>query len=404
MDPNETQNSEYVQKEPLVYKKTIIKILKISSIVILILAIFIVSYLIILAIIERLNNKPKPIIPAEETTQETKADIPTIAYIKNKKSIWTADINGENKKMVLEIPTSSNQTFSALAWKNKASITYSKCSGGLGSSCSIETYNTETKAISMEVSSNNAGYVSQIKWSPKENYLAYISSTQGKASFKMKSGTVNNTFGDSFPVLLDGMETSSKILFSDNADYVIFSALKFYIIKDSYRERQEKHDLIEVFKPNGVKVDSVIDASDPMLLDLERFAYKKSDQLFYKDIGIEGETKITDIKGSNPEVSFDKNKIAYWNEEGGFTNALLVVYESNRNIHRNILRGILLPKWVSDDKVVGIKAENCLGTNCQLYQFQTNSLAIVDVALATVSQVDQGTSINQVQYNEWYAN
>jgi len=48
---------------------------------------------------------------------------------------------------------------------------------------------------------------------------------------------------------------------------------------------------------------------------------------------------------------------------------------------------------------LGIKADNCLqGLNCELYQFQTNSISIVDIRKGNVIQIDQGKRISEPSF------
>jgi len=128
-------------------------------------------------------------------------------------------------------------------------------------------------------------------------------------------------------------------------------------------------------------------------------SYKKDGKLLYKAIGEEGESEITNFIGYNPQVSPNGKSFAYWWNENNDLTVVLGVYDSKLNIHRNILRGIILPTWITQDKIAGIKADSCLGESCLLYQFQTASLAIVDILNGEVTPVDQAKSISNITFN-----
>jgi hypothetical protein len=159
---------------------------------------------------------------------------------------------------------------------------------------------------------------------------------------------------------------------------------------------------IEVYYVNGVKVEHIEGANDPFLLNDGKMGFKKDNKIVYRTIGKSDETVITSFNGFNSEISPNKNLIAYWYAEGNLSNVILGVFDSELNIHRNILRGIILPIWINNDKILGIKADNCLGgTSCQLYEFQTNSISLIDVEKGNVKQIDQGRKISEATYKSF---
>lgn len=395
-------NGEMAKKEPLIYKKTIVKISMLVLAVFLSIGIIFAGFFAYKAIREALRP-PEIVIQTPETPSEPEIpNVPNFAYIKDESNIWVVDINGENKSRLLEIPSGSTEKFTSLAWKSADEITYAK---SLKDGSAIETLNVENKGILTELSSQK-GIINNLVWGGS-NYLAYtILIPESKAqTFVLKTGTIVSPLF-TFLTKPENVNLDTRVVISDEGGYVVYSGLQVIIPpKEASRDELPKEvPFIQVYEFNGTKVDEIQNASDPMFLEKNKLAFKYDGYLSSKYIGQNDITKITPLNGYNPTVSFDKSQFAYWNSTGGFSNALLVIYDTNLNYPRNILRGVLLPEWISNNKVAGVRADNCLGANCQLYQYQTNNLAIVEVSIGKVIEVDQGRNISSISYNKWYAN
>lgn len=393
-------NGEMAKKEPLIYKKTLVKISMLVLAVFLSIGIVVTGIYAFKTIQEAMKPpeiiEPKP-VPQSEPVVEKK---PVFAYIKDDTSIWMVDINGEDKIRLLEIPSGSKEKFVSVDWKSENEITYTKFTTN---ESIIETLDIQTKGIFSELSSQR-GMAENLKWGGS-NYLAYTLTDQsGKQKFILKTGTVVSPLY-SFLTQVENSKLYNRILFSEEGGYVIFAGLRRELPKEETADQVEKIiPFIQIYEFNGTRVDQIDNATDPMVIDKDRIAFKYEGYLSSKYIGQNDITKITEMDGNNPTVSFDKSQYAFWSSTGGFSNALLVVYDTNLNYQRKILRGVLLPEWISSDKVAGIRADNCLGANCQLYQYQTNNLAIVELSIGKVIEVDQGRSISSISYNPWYAN
>ncbi len=401
--PNsEINNSEMAKKEPLLYKKTVIKIALLVFAILLSIGIVITGIYAYQSVLEAM--KPPEIIEQEpeQPSKPVVEKVPVFAYIKDESSIWQVDINGQEKIRLLEIPSGSSEKFTSIAWKSEKEISYSKFDG---KTSTIESLNTETKGVLTELN-NQPGKIENLSWGGS-NYLAYslTNTDEDEMSFYLKTGTVLSKLS-TFLIKPENAALNTRILFVEDDNNLIVSGNRLDLIKETPGkpeiERQTK--FIQVFQLNGTKVDQIENASDPMVIDRNKIAFKYEGYLSSKYIGQNDITKITEIDGNNPTVSFDKSQYAFWSSTGGFANALLVIYDTNLNYQRKILRGVLLPEWISSDKVAGIRADNCLGTNCQLYQYQTNNLSIVEVSIGKVIEVDQGRSISSISYNRWHAN
>ena len=60
------------------------------------------------------------------------------------------------------------------------------------------------------------------------------------------------------------------------------------------------------------------------------------------------------------------------------------------------MRGFGLPVWIGDGTVVGVKPDGCIGSNCQLYQYQTFSIAVIDMDNGEAKIIDSGKTISEV--------
>lgn len=395
-------NSEMAKKEPLIYKKTIVKITMLVIAVFLSIGIVVSGIYAFKTIQEAMKPpeifEPEPEPPSEPVVEKK----PVFAYIKDDTSIWMVDINGEDKIRLLEIPSGSKEKFVSVDWKSLNEASYVKFDG---KASTVETLDIETKGIFTELA-NQTGKIENLSWGGP-NYLAYttINEDEDEMSFYLKTGTVISKLS-TFTTKPGDTTLNTRVIFSNDDEYVIFSGIRIEIIDNGKNQKPTELPIkfIQVYQFNGTRVDQIDNASDPMVIDKDRIAFKYEGYLSSKYIGQNDITKITEMDGNNPTVSFDKSQYAFWSSTGGFSNALLVVYDTNLNYQRKILRGVLLPEWISSDKVAGIRADNCLGANCQLYQYQTNNLAIVEVSIGKVIEVDQGRSISSISYNPWYAN
>lgn len=338
------------------------------------------------------------------------------AYVKDHSSIWIAPVSGENinskKLKVFEI-FNKDEEITTIDWKDPDNITYSKCTKQ--TTCEISTFDVKSKSTTPNIVDTDTKYIRKTGWSNDYKYFAYITVNNAKSELvkenleetrlKIKSGSINNTL-DSFYTESDPSNSQSRVIFTPDNEYVVFSTIEKEINvdpKDDKKYTTNSYPLILVYRLNGSKVDEIKNASDPFLLDVDILGYKKDDDLVYKKIGTQDESKITDFGTSyNAELSPNKKAVAYWKNEGGFSDVLLGLYDSVTDIHRNVLRGIVLPVWVNDTDVVGIKADGCLGQNCLLYEYQTTSLALVETTLGgKVQIIDQGKSISDVDVQEF---
>jgi len=400
--PTQNQNTEFAAKGPLFDKSTIKKFALMGVIGVLILMILIVAGITISQILKSKDElQETPINTTEPVVIEQPKEKPHFAYIKNRKAIWIASTDGKDKNQILEIPAASSEYYTDIDWKTADILSYSKCSDD--NKCSIESFNTKDKSSIVEVSQNNGnGQISRIKWDPKAKYLAFIRYSQDDYTINFKAGTVTQVF-KTLKAQMTDRDIDSKLTFDNQGQY-----LAIYL---NYKQIDEKDrnkepiiiPTIYVYQPNGVIVDEIAKAQDPDF-DKEGNLYYISDgDIILKSIGESNATAVTQLIGRNITMSADSTLIAYWDDKGGFANSRLNIYDLKQDIHRNILRGIILPKWISANEVVGIKPESCIGASCQLYEFQTTSLYILNIqdtsAENSVIQVDQGKTLSSLKYN-----
>lgn len=403
-DPNLDQsqqqtNSEFAEKGPLFTSKMKRNLLLGCGVLFTLLIVAIAG----IAAYQQMNKPPEltqeppevePISPEDPVT-----DTPKFAYIKNDKNVWISNIEGEEKTSVIELPITSESSIISLSWKNENNLGYSTCDSRTNV-CDLSTYNFDTKSIT-PILTTNGTTLTKFAWSPDERYLAYMEETGSNTHLRLKVGTVDKilrTVGtESDPRL-----TKTRIFFSDDSQYIIYSTYIREVIENRRgNDTINIYPVVYVYQVNGAQIDEIREATYPFLLDSSTLAYKLGNELVYKTIGTTQEATITSFSGYNPAMSFDKDQIAYWADEVGFNNVVLGVYETDRGIHRNILRGVILPTWVSEDKIVGIRADSCLGERCLLYEFQTTSMVIVDVNNGEVISVDQGKTLSEAAF---YAN
>lgn len=382
----QNNNSEFAEKLPLIdksfYQKLFRGLFLIFGLIVIGLGVFIFIQ----------SQKPKPIIPEEPPKVEIEQPEEVVqvkekyvfAYIKNGNSIFALKDDLKEKVKLTEIPVSADGVYTSMDWKAPLALTYSKCLTK-GNACELFSYDIENNSLKPEMVSS-ASKINAFKWSPDLKYIAYISEEGGKINLRFKSGTIDTLLRESV-LTPDPTSTYSKVLFTEDGQYFIYSILS------------QTGPSIYVYRINGIQNDFISDASDPFLIDNDTIGYRKDGKLLYKTIGEEGESEITNFIGYNPQASPDGKSFAYWWNENSGLNVILGLYESNQNLHRNILRGIVLPTWISQDKIAGIQADSCLGDSCLLYQFQTASLAIVDILNGEVTPIDQAKSISNITFN-----
>lgn len=397
--PNVTKEevSEFAQKLPLIEKSFYKKFFRglflfVGLIVIVIgIAVFVATQM-----KKPESETPKP--PEPETPPEV--IIPEVkylfAYIKNGDSIFALADNFKEKLLIAEVPVSADGIYTAISWKEPKVITYSKCLS-VGAACEIFSYDIINNSLKPELVSA-ASRINSFEWSPDRKYIAYISEEGGQTNLRFKSGTIDTILKGN-PLAKDTTNTYSKVMFTDDGQFIAFSSLVQKVIGGRDNEQVISSPVLYVFRINGIQIDFVANASDPFFIDNKTIGYKKDGKLIYKTIGDTGESEIASFIGYNPQVSPSGESFAYWSNENNGLNVVLGVYDSKLNIHRNILRGIILPTWISQDKIAGIKADSCLGENCLLYQFQTASLSIVDISNGEVTPVDQAKSISNITFN-----
>lgn len=401
-------NSEFAQKQPLIEPKTLNLIKKLGITCFSVVMIFVVGI-----VAYNMMPKPTPIATVntgnDQTTDEQndKEDLRYFGYIKDEKAIWIADTNGENKKVIVEIPTSSKAIISTITWKSPKEITYSVCAGPASDSCEVKTVNIDDKSTVNEFIEQ--GMVRKITWDKTSQYVAFIeegpakgSSSTGElrsTSFRLKTGTIFTDL-ETFTKQEDPTNINSRVLFSDDNQYIVYYGIEKLIKKPvgGGSETTVLTPKIQIYLLNGTKVDEITGGRDPFFITENKLGYIKDLKIVYKTIGLKDETIATAFNGYTPQISPDKNLIAYWYAEGSLSNVVLGVFDTTLNIHRNILRGIVLPYWISDSQIIGIKADNCLGSSCQLYEFKTNSISLVDITRGNVVQIDQGRKISEPSY------
>lgn len=358
-------------------------------------------------------NKPTPTptpIIAETTVPELIDETPiktgVFGYIKDKRSIWTIDIDGKNRNQLMEISSfRQKDTYTDLTWKNERDLSYAICPLGTGKGCKVYTYNLDTKSQNQELNLEDGMNIASMQWSNDRKYFAMIAEDKDNYDFYFKSGTVLTKM-NTFLKQADTTRTKARAFFSDNQEYVIYYAYKRIPPEKRGSGSKKVPDkivpIIEIYRLNGVKVDSMEDASDPFVIDESTIGFKRNNILYYKKIGQKDETKITTESGLNPVISPNKSLIAYWNNEvSDQKKVVLQVFDTNLNIRRDILRGIILPIWLSDTKIAGIKSDNCLGDECLLFEFQTAGLVVVDIKTAQIYIRDQGALISNVALNQF---
>lgn len=394
--PNNNSN-EFAEKGPLFNSKLKRKVFIGAGIFVTLIALAIggiVAY-------SQLNKPPElvpePPKPAPESPEIVLSETPRFAYIKNSKNIWISNIDGGEKFSILELPLTSESSVVSTSWKDKDNLSYIVCDSST-KVCEISTYNFETKSIKPELTTTGST-ITKFAWSKDTKYLAYIENRAGKINLRMKLGTVDNIL-KTFDAGEDPSNSKTVVGFNPNNQYILYSAPSVDIQYDARGNvtSQTPIQSLYIFQLNSAQIDEVPNVTYPFFIDDNTIAYKSGSRLVYKEVGTTQESSITDFTGYNPALSPNENQIAYWRDEVGFNNVVLGVYESDTGIHRNILRGIILPVWVSPDKIVGIKADSCIGERCLLYEFQTTSMVIVDVNNGEVISVDQGKTLSGVSF------
>ena len=398
--PIVNDNTEFAEKLPLVPKKTIRIFLSGCLLIVgLMVILFSVNYVIKKS---KVKPAPTPEAPVEEITETPTptTELSIFAYVKNNNSIFVVNEDGKDKNMILEIPVSAEGSYTALSWKSKNNLSYSKC---ISTGCEIMTYDINQKSIRPEISTS-ANSINDFAFSPDQKYLAYVATTGENANLRLKVGTIDTSLR-AVTTPIDLTFTKTKALFNNSGQYVVFSLLEkesIPMISDGKNPVQIiTYPVIYIYQLNGVQIDQIVGGSDPFFIDDNILGYKKDNKLVYKTIGESEESEITPFIGYNPEASPDKTRFAYWSNENGGKNVILGLYDSTQSIHRNILRGVILPVWISVDKIAGIQADSCFGEQCLLYKFQTASLVIVDITNGEVIPVDQGKSISKVVFKKY---
>lgn len=399
-EPNQAPNNpEFAQKGPLVnnrMKRNIALGCGIFALLVAVILAGVFAYQQLTKPPELTVEPPPPNIVEPEVVI---SDTPRFAYVKNEKNIWISNINGEEKFSILELPLTSSSVIMALAWKDNDNLSYSTCDTS-SRVCEISTYNFGTRSIKPELVASGA-LITKLAWSDDQKYLAYIENRSKKTNLRLKLGTVDTIL----KTLDEGEDPSfskTSVSFSPNSQYILYSTPHDIVTETRGREESRTPtQSLFVYQLNGAQIDEVKNVVYPFFIDDDTVAYRSGNRLVYKDVGTTDESAITDFAGYNPALSSNERQIAYWRDEVGFNNVVLGVYELDKGIHRNILRGVILPVWVSADKLVGIKADSCIGERCLLYEFQTTSMVIVDVNNGEVISVDQGKTLSGVAF---YAN
>ncbi len=397
--PNVTKEevSEFAQKLPLIeksfYKKLFRGLFLFVGIIVIVIGIAVFVATQMKKPVTETPKPPEPETPPEVVVPEIKY---LFAYIKNGDSIFALADDFKEKLLIAEVPVSADGIYTAISWKEPKVITYSKCLS-VGAACEIFSYDIINNSLKPELVSA-ASRINSFEWSPDRKYIAYISEEGGQTNLRFKSGTIDTILKGN-PLSKDTTNTYSKVMFTDDGQFIAFSSLAQKVVGGKDNEQIISFPVLYVFRINGIQIDFVADASDPFFIDNKTVGYKKDGKLIYKTIGDTGESEIASFIGYNPQVSPSGESFAYWSNEDNGLNVVLGVYDSKLNIHRNILRGIILPTWISQDKIAGIKADSCLGENCLLYQFQTASLSIVDISNGEVTPVDQAKSISNITFN-----
>ena len=401
---SKVNQSEYAEKLPLFSRQQIRKYM--SKAVLLFLIIFLIpagifAYKKFWPMTQTPTPAPppdeNPIIPPPPEKQPV-----LLAYVKNQKEIWVADSNGENKIKAAELPPGSLKTFTALNWKAKDKIAYSSCEEKTG--CDLVTIDLNDKSTSLE-DRTKATIIRKFTFSTDDNYLAYITDDTKNTNLYLRTGAITSSLA-SFRTAVDETKVKSRVLFTKDNQYVVFSTLRKDLIpskEDKTKMTELIYPIIYAFSPNGAKVDEIRDAADPFLVENNLIGYTQSGKFLYKEIGSTEFSEITESSGLQLVMSPDKTKIAYWKTDDEFaTSVVLGLFETKTNIHRNIIRGVILPVWLSDDKLIGIKVDNCIGESCLLYEFKTASIGIIDINKGKSKLIDQGKSITEVSTNNAY--
>lgn len=394
-------SSEFAKKEPLIYPRTIKKVaLGCVALLGVLIVIGSAGYAYSIIMNNRNQPEPEPEVPVLPPEEPIVTDIPKFAYIKNQKTIFVSDTEAKDRRNIVEIPITSPDEFVALAWKNQNELGHSRCDVQI-KSCEIAVYNFENKSIAPVLTSNTL--LTEFAWSPDQRYLGYIEAQGDRTNLRLKLGTID-TILKTFGYEADPSYSKSRVIFSSNSQYVIFSTIRKDItVGPDGRPTQEAariYPAIYIYQVNGAQIDEITNASDPFLIDDQTIGYRRDGEVWYKEIGASDETAITALDGYNVHLSPSKTRLAYWKDDPTINSVVLVVFENDSQIHRNILRGVIMPEWISDDRVVGIKTDSCLGESCFLYEFKTASLVIVDINQGTVSSVDQGRTFSELVFFE----
>lgn len=340
-----------------------------------------------------IDQNDEPIVTNTPTTK--------IIYIKDQKEVWLYDVAKNDKELVVSVPQFSDKSelITAAAFKSDNEVTYSYCPGKKG--CTVYTTNLDTKGRKTEQEFKNVNRISQLEWGGEHEYLALITEEEATTNFLVKSGTIITPF-KTFTTADDTTGLASSIRFDSKGDKVIFHGQQLQILNLGKRnEERNKISLVDVYKINGVQIDEATNAYDPLFVSDDFFSYRRGQGIYIKQIGEGGENLVTPNAGNSIEISPDKTQYAFWNAiDEGIRNVTLRIYDIKQNFTRNILRGIILPKWVTNTKLLGIKSESCLSDDCLLYEFQTAELILVDINSQETIIVDRGVSFRNTKVRE----
>lgn len=374
-----------------------------------------VLFIILFAVNSFINNDSRNIVNDAETiptNEDNKQDndtsnikeleMPTIEreghiaiYIKDKSQVWVYDINENSRQLIISVPqVDNNETITAAAFKSDNEVSYAYCPDNDG--CIVQTLDLDTKGIKTEYQSEKGETIRQIDWG-NEEYLGLIIENQDQTSFVVQAGTVENTF-NLFNSVPDTSNINTKILFDSTGETVIFSAESLVTENAGTRnEKQFRRPIVEIFKINGLKIDQVLDAKDPIFVTDEFISYTKGQTIFIKKIAELGENIVTDNGGNSIEISPDKSQYVFWKASNdGSRNITMSLYDIQQNFTRNILRGIILPKWVTNTEIIGIKSESCLSNDCLLFEFQTAELIQLNIDTQATTVIDRGVSFRDI--------
>lgn len=301
--------------------------------------------------------------------------------------IWFYDLKKKKETRVTSDGTSET-IYKNPSWKNSNEITFSKCSLG---KCSIQTYNISERKIT-ENFNVEGDKIFSLRWSHKQEWIAYIFKQNNDLFLTIKSGDVFKNLGKF------SFDPNRSFDFND-AIYSLFSPNDERIMLVNTFSQNEDPSIV-ILDLNGDIIASIPKEGDwppsfGFFTSNDTIYYKKNDFLYVRSLNDEKETKLTDriVGAFNFQPSPDKSKITYWtyNWPDGVTT--IWVYEIGNDSMKRLRDQETYSSWIDNETLVSLHLPDCL--KCPLNEFKYSWISKADLKTKVVEPL---VEIDDIQY------